>query len=141
MLQVVASEEWREHALERASMSVILDAGALIAVKRGNREMIALIKREGNQDRAPLTHGGVVAQVWRGGTGPQTNLARLLPGVDVTAIDDGLGRRAGVLLGQAGGADVIDAAVVLLAHDGDEIFSSDPEDLRHSPTPQARRWT
>lgn len=112
-------------------MSIILDAGALIAVERGDRDMIALIKRERLEDRAPLTHGGVVAQVWRGGKGPQANLARLLPGVEVAAIDDVLGRRAGVLLGESGGAEVIDAAVVLLAHDGDEIFSSDPEDLRH----------
>ncbi len=54
----------------------------------------------------------------------------MLSGVEVHALDDPLGRRAGVLLGVAGGADVIDAAVVLLAHDGDEILTSDPDDLR-----------
>ncbi len=52
-------------------------------------------------------------------------------GVDVRAIDDSLGRRAGVLLGRADIADVIDAAIVLLADDGDEIFTSDPTDLRN----------
>jgi len=57
-------------------------------------------------------------------------LAQLLPGVEVSALDDELGRRAGVLLGTAGQADVIDAAVILLAHDGDEIYTSDPDDLR-----------
>ncbi len=101
-----------------------------MAVERGDREVIARIKHERQEDRAPLSHGGVIGQVWRGGRGRQANLARLLPGVDVRALDDDLGRRAGVLLGRAGRADVIDAAVVLLAHDGDEIFSSDPEDLR-----------
>lgn len=108
---------------------MVLDAGALVAVERGDRDVIALIKRERREGRAPVTHGGVVGQVWRGGHGRQANLPRLLAGVVVHPIDDGLGRSAGVLLGKAGGADVIDAAVVLLAHDGDDIFTSDPADL------------
>lgn len=111
-------------------MSIVLDAGALGAVERGDRDMIAIVKRERRADRAPVTHGGVIGQVWRGGGRRQAILARLLPGVDVHAIDDAMGRRAGVLLGNAGGADVIDAGVVLLADDGDEIFTSDPADLR-----------
>ena len=111
-------------------MSIVLDAGALVAVERSDRDMIALIKRERREGRAPVSHGGVIGQVWRGGRGRQANLARLLAGVDVRAIDDDLGRQAGVLLGAAGESDVIDAAVVLLAHDGDEIYTSDPRDLR-----------
>lgn len=110
-------------------MSIVLDAGALVAIERGDRDMVALIKRERLENRSPLTHGGVIGQVWRGGAGRQAILARLLPGIDVHAIDDGLGRRAGVLLAATGSADVIDAAVVLLADDGDEIFTSDPADL------------
>jgi len=111
-------------------VTIVLDAGGLLAIERGDREIIALLKRERQEDRAPLTHGGVVGQVWRGGHGRQANLARLLPGVDVHALDEALGRRAGVLLGAARHADVIDAAVVLLAGDGDEILTSDPGDLR-----------
>jgi hypothetical protein len=108
-------------------MSIVLDSGALIAVERNDREMIAIIKRERSENRTPLSHGGVIGQVWRGG---QASLARLLFGVEVQAIDDGFGRRVGVLLGTAGTADVVDAAVVLLAGDGDDIFTSDPNDLR-----------
>lgn len=119
-------------------MSIVLDAGALIAVERADRDMIALIKRERRAGRAPLSHGGVIGQVWRGGSGRQATLGRLLPGVDVQALDDELGRQAGVLLGAAGRADVIDAAVVLLAHDGDEIFTSDPADLRNLATVAGR---
>lgn len=110
-------------------MTILLDAGALLAVERGDRDMIAIIKGERQAGRAPLTHGGVIAQVWRGGHGRQATLARLLPGVEVHALDDDLGRRVGLLLGATGSADVIDAGVVLLAHDGDEIFTSDPRDL------------
>lgn len=112
-------------------MSIVLDAGALLAVERGDRAMVALLKRERRENRAPVTHAGVIGQVWRGGHGRQAQLARLLPGVEVHAVDDELGRQAGVLLGHAGGADVIDAAVVLLAHDGDAIYTFDPTDLRH----------
>ena len=50
-------------------------------------------------------------------------------GVDITPIDDSLGRRAGRLLARTGRADAIDAAVVCLAADGDDIVTSDPGDL------------
>jgi hypothetical protein len=107
----------------------VLDAGAFVAVERGDRDVVALIKRERLAGRAPVSHGGVVAQVWRGGTGRQVPVARLLAGVDVAALDDGLGRRAGMLLARAGQVDAIDAAVVCLAGDGDDILTSDTRDL------------
>lgn len=110
-------------------MSLVLDAGALVAIERSDRSVVALLKRELLAGRAPLTHGGVVGQVWRGGAGRQANLARLLRGVEVHALDDALGRRAGELLGLAGEVDVIDAAIALLAVDGDVILTSDPGDL------------
>ena len=111
-------------------MSLILDAGALVAVERGDRDVVALVKRERLAGRTPRTHGGVVAQVWRGGAGRQAEVARLLAGVDVRPLDDSLGRRAGALLGSSRGDDAIDAAVVCLADDGDDILTSDPDDLR-----------
>jgi hypothetical protein len=109
---------------------LVLDAGALVAVERGDRDVAALLKRELRAGRAPLTHGGVIAQVWRGGSGRQVQLARLLPGVEVAALDDALGRRAGVLLGRARTTDAVDAAVIAIAADGDVILTSDPNDLR-----------
>ncbi|MBI2965652.1 MAG: hypothetical protein HYY34_05570 [Chloroflexi bacterium] len=111
-------------------MSLILDAGAFIAVERGDRDIIALVKRERLAERSPLTHGGVVGQIWRGGAGRQAGVARLLAGVDIKPLDETLGKRAGVLLGQGGGMDAIDAALVCLASDGDELLTSDPADLR-----------
>lgn len=110
-------------------MTIVLDAGALVALERGERSLAALLKRELLAGRAPVTHGGVVGQVWRGGTGRQAPLARALAGVETVPLDDALGRRAGVLLGRAGRDDVIDAAVVLLAADGDWVLTSDPGDL------------
>lgn len=107
---------------------LVLDAGALVAAERGDRSVAALIARERRAGRVPVTHGGVVGQVWRGGAS-QALLARLLAGVHVAALDDPLGRRAGALLARTSTNDVIDAALVLLAGDGDEILTSDPRDL------------
>ena len=111
-------------------MTIILDAGALIAVEGSDRELLAAIRDEVRGGCPPLTHGGVIGQVWRGGRDRQAVLAIVLAGVDVAPLDDRLGRRAGVLLGRTGTADVVDAALVLLASDGDEILTSDPDDLR-----------
>ncbi|HEX4659186.1 MAG TPA: hypothetical protein VH307_17495 [Streptosporangiaceae bacterium] len=108
---------------------LVLDAGAFVAAERGERDVIALVKRERLARRSPVTCGGVVAQVWRGGHGRQAPLARLLAGVDIVPVDDSLGRRAGILLGRSGQSDAIDAAVVCLAADGDDILTSDPGDL------------
>jgi hypothetical protein len=109
---------------------LILDAGAFVAVERGDREVVALVKRERLAGRVPTTCGGVVAQVWRGGHGRQVPVARLLAGTDITPIGDQLGRRAGMLLARSGQSDAIDASVVCLAADGDDILTSDPSDLR-----------
>jgi len=109
---------------------LILDAGAFVAAERGDRDLVALVKRERLADRVPVTCGGVVAQVWRGGQGKQAPLARLLAGVEVAPIDGSLGRRAGMLLARSGQSDAMDAAVVCLAGDGDDILTSDPGDLR-----------
>jgi hypothetical protein len=109
---------------------LILDAGAFVAVERGDRGTVALIKRERLAGRVPVTSGGVVAQIWRGGRGRQVPVARLLAGTEVVAIDEDLGRRAGMLLARSGQADAIDASVVCLAADGDDVLTSDPGDLR-----------
>jgi hypothetical protein len=110
-------------------VSIVLDAGALIALERNDRELISLLKGELLERRPPITHAGVVGQVWRGGRGRQANLARFLQGARVEPLDDGLGRRAGLLLGTARTADVIDAALVLVASPGDEIHTSDVDDI------------
>jgi hypothetical protein len=111
-------------------LTVVLDAGALVAVERRDRDVVGIIERERRAGRMPRTHGGVVGQVWRGAGPRQAVLARLLAGVDVVPLDEDLGRRAGVLLARSGARDVIDAAVVLLAAaDLDEILTSDPRDI------------
>ena len=109
-------------------MTLVLDAGALIAVERSDREVVALLKAERHTGRVPVTHGGVVGQVWRDGA-RQAKLARLLAGVEIAPLDDALGRRAGILLARTHTDDVLDAALVLLTTDGDLIVTSDVSDL------------
>jgi hypothetical protein len=109
---------------------LVLDAGAFVAVEHGSRDVVALVKRERITGRPPVTSGGVVAQVWRGGSGRHAPMAKLLAGTNVAPVDDLLARRAGTLLARSGQSDAIDATVVCLAADGDDILTSDPGDLR-----------
>ena len=110
--------------------ALVLDAGAFIAIDRGDRSVMARLEAAEADGIELRTSAIVVAQVWRDPAGRQARLARLLRAVDVRAVDDRLARDAGVLLGQAGTADPIDATVVLVAESGDQLLTSDPEDLR-----------
>lgn len=109
-------------------MTLVLDSGALIAIERNERSMWARLKAAEVARELPLTHGGVVGQVWRGGP-RQARLARALQGVDVRPLDRALGRAVGELLARTSSSDVIDAAVVLLAADGDDLVTLDRRDF------------
>ncbi|HJR70550.1 MAG TPA: twitching motility protein PilT [Gammaproteobacteria bacterium] len=110
-------------------MSLVLDSGALIALEKNDRVMWRRLKAALLANSVPVSHGGIVGQVWRGGAPRQALLARALASIDIRPLDESLGRAAGDLLARAGSADVIDAALVLLADDGDDIVTSDPEDI------------
>jgi hypothetical protein len=107
---------------------LVLDSAALIALERNERPMWTRLKSAVAAGEPPITHAGVLGQVWRGGP-RQASLSRALDSLDVQALDEPLGRAAGRLLGSTGLSDVIDAAVVLLAADGDVIVTSDLGDL------------
>jgi DNA-binding transcriptional MocR family regulator len=109
--------------------ALILDAGALVAVDRGDRAMIARLRTAQQHGLDLRSNAMVVAQVWRDRHGRQAGLAQLLRAVDVRAVSPEDGRRAGVLLGVTGTSDAVDATVVLLASPGDRIVTSDPRDL------------
>jgi hypothetical protein len=109
-------------------VTLVLDSGALIAIERNERSMWARLKAAEVARELPLTHGGVVGQVWRGGP-RQARLARALQGVDVRPLDRALGRAAGELLARTRSSDVIDAAVVLLAADRDDVVTLDRRDF------------
>lgn len=110
--------------------ALILDAGALIAVDRDDASMIARLRVAHSAGLELRTTGIVIAEVWRDSSGRQTNLARLLKSIDVRAVDDQLGRTAGVLLGRARRGQAADATIVGIAAAGDRIVTSDPGDVR-----------
>jgi hypothetical protein len=110
-------------------MTLILDNGALIALERNDRAMWRRLKLALAAEQVPLSHGGIVGQAWRGRGPRQARLAMALEAIEIRPLDRALGRAAGELLARAGRSDVVDAALVLLARDGDLIVTSDPGDI------------
>lgn len=110
-------------------MKAVLDAGAFIAVERRDRRVGAML-RVLHERRIPLrTSAAVVAQVWRDGR-KQALLAKVLEGVAVVGLSPNDDRRTGELLGRARRHDVIDAHLALCVGAGDEVLTSDVDDLR-----------
>ena len=116
----------------RTAAGIVLDAGALIALDRGDKRMIALLHRALAQGRTFRVPAGVVGQAWRDGR-VQVTLARFLRSeeVEIVPLDEQLARSCGELCGATSSADIIDASVVILARQRrDPIVTSDPNDLR-----------
>jgi len=116
----------------RTAAEIVLDAGALIALDRVDKRMIALLQTALNQGRAFRVPAGVVGQAWRYGR-LQVTLARFLRSeeVEVVPLDEHLARSCGELCAAANLPDVIDASVVILARERRApIVTSDPNDLR-----------
>ncbi|MDP4015346.1 MAG: hypothetical protein Q8P38_12125 [Candidatus Nanopelagicales bacterium] len=110
---------------------MVFDAGALIGIERSKTRMIALLAgmNEGG-DRA-FVPAAVLAQAWRGGAG-QARLAKFLKDKRVTVepLTEHLAQACGVLCGQSGTDDVVDASVVTLARKlGLPIVTGDEHDL------------
>ena len=66
----------------RTAAGVVLDTGALLALERGDKRMIALLHRALAQARAFRVPAGVVGQAWRNGR-VQVILARFLRSEEV----------------------------------------------------------
>lgn len=110
--------------------AIVLDAGALVAVGRDDRVIMAPLRAAQSHGLELRANAMVVAQVWRDNRGAQVNLARLLQATDVRVVSQRDGRAAGELQAAAGTADAVDATIVLLAARGDRILTSDPGDIR-----------
>jgi hypothetical protein len=109
-------------------VKVVLDAGALVAIDRRDREVgaqLRVLQQRGTPLRASAA---VVGQVWRDGR-KQANLARVLAGIGTEALGKHDGKKTGELLARAGSADVVDAHVALLVAPADIVLTSDPGDI------------
>lgn len=109
---------------------VVLDAGALIALSRGDLAARAALTRARKRRYAVVVPTPVVAQVHRGGW-DRASMDRTLKAVDAfseTSLETAL--RAGVLLGRTGLTDAVDAIVVAEASGAPTtIVTSDPDDI------------
>jgi hypothetical protein len=76
-----------------------------------------------------VTTAPIVGQVWRG-SARQARLARLLAMIDVRATRLPEARAAGELMAVTGTADVVDALLALLPLPGDQLLTSDPNDVK-----------
>ncbi|MDA8312266.1 MAG: PIN domain-containing protein [Actinomycetota bacterium] len=109
-------------------MTVLYDAGLLIAADRGNREVWADHRPRLELGVVPVTAAPVVSQVSR--SSRQVQLRRLLRGCEIVAFSPEEVHEVGELLGRAGSSDVVDAHAVLTAsRRGSSVITSDEDDL------------
>ncbi len=108
--------------------TVIVDAGVLIAVDRGEERARVILTAARRAGQPLHTSEAVVAQVWRDGA-RQARLATVLKALAIHPLDDG--RAVGALLAASDRDDVVDAHVALLgAGLTQRVLTSDPDDLR-----------
>lgn len=110
---------------------VTLDAGALIALDRDDRRVIALLARAQETSARVTIPATALAQAVRN-PARQVRLARLVrqPATDVVALGRLDATGVGRLLAASGTSDVVDAHVVLCARRaGQAVVTSDPDDI------------
>ena len=111
--------------------TVVLDAGALIALERRDTRLLALADELHRQRQVAHVPTGVVAQTWRG-SARQHATVRLLraQAMRVDRLSEDVAYQLGILLGSSGTADVVDAHVALLARRlRATVLTSDPDDI------------
>jgi predicted nucleic acid-binding protein len=108
-----------------------LDAGALIALDRGDRTLLALLARareNGDRITVPAT---VLAQTLRS-PARQVRVVRLCrqPGTDLVALDGPEASAVGLLLAHSRTADIVDAHVIVCARRAQQVIvTSDRADF------------
>jgi predicted nucleic acid-binding protein len=111
---------------------VTLDAGALIALDRNDRRVIALLVRAAETRATVTVPATALAQAVRR-PARQARLSRLIrqPTTKLVALDGPDATRVGILLAATRTNDIADAHVVVCARRaGQRIVTSDPADIR-----------
>lgn len=117
---------------------LVLDAGALIALERGNRRVAIVLRailEAGFEVRVPTS---ALAQVWRGGP-RSARLARLVDACELDPLEERRAKEVGIRLGARAATDVVDCHVVCCALERNAaVATSDAEDLRALSDPDER---
>jgi predicted nucleic acid-binding protein len=114
------------------SRRLILDAGGILALSRGDGDARAALERARREGYVVVVPTPVLAQVHRGGR-DRARIDRIINTVDaLLPTSEDVARRAGELQAVAGTSDPVDAIVVAeaLAAVPALILTSDPDDLR-----------
>ena len=105
-------------------MTVVYDAGALIAADRSNRQVWADHRARLELGVVPVATAPVVAQVSR--SGRQAQLRRFLRGCEAVPFAADEAHEIGALAGRSRSSDVVDVHVVAVAHRlGFSVLTSD----------------
>lgn len=110
---------------------VTLDAGALIALDRDDRRVIALLARAHELNARVTIPATALTQAMRNPS-KQARLSRLIrqPTTALVPLDGPDAAQVGILLGTSGTTDIVDAHVVICARrHSAPIVTSDPSDL------------
>lgn len=118
--------------------ALVFDAGGLIALDRGDREVGEILAVAAEAGIDAVTSSACVAQAWRD-PARQARLTRALTGLVERPLDAPAARHCGRLLGRSHTADIADAAVALLLEDGDTVLTSDPADIERLLAVTGRR--
>lgn len=109
-------------------MSVVYDAGVLIAADRADRQVWTRHRVRLEEGVLPIITAPVVAQASR--SSRQARLRRFLAGCRVVAFAPESAHQVGELMGKAGTSDVVDAHLVMVAaQTRSTVVTSDIEDL------------
>jgi predicted nucleic acid-binding protein len=110
-------------------VSVVYDAGVLVAADRSDREVWADHRVRLELGVSPLTTAPVVAQVSR--TGRQAQLRRFLRGCDIAPFASPEAHDVGALAGESASSDVVDVHLMIVAYQhGFGVVTGDDGDLR-----------
>lgn len=113
--------------------ALILDAGAVIALARGDARARGHVARAVRAHLTVHIPSVVVAETVRGRGPRDAAVNRVIASVDdVIDIDEGIARDGGALLGASRSAETIDALIVASAarFGGGRILTGDVEDLK-----------
>jgi hypothetical protein len=106
---------------------ITLDAGALIAIEKGDDELRANLANARRLARRITLPSAVLAQFWRGN---HPRAAKILQACAIEDMTKETALAIGHLLAESRTGDVVDAAVVEgAARRGDAILTSDPDDI------------
>ena len=111
---------------------ITLDAGALIALDRNDRQVIALLARTIERGMRVTIPATALAQAMRN-PARQARLRRLIrqSSTDLKVLDGLDATLTGLLLARSGAADIVDAHVVICAERSEQaVVTSDAGDIQ-----------